>query len=71
MLREGEHFGLLVKEKIPIAIFLEYRDDNVLEAVKFRAGQDLVGDLHEMFDRQWERLGPAQDLVTLKKRGAF
>jgi hypothetical protein len=58
IMRQGHHFGLLVRGNDEIAVFPEYRKDGSLSAVRFRS--NLVGDLQDTFADYWHK---AKDLL--------
>jgi hypothetical protein len=62
IMKNGHHFGLLVKGNDEVAIFPEYRADGSLAAVRFRAGSNLVGGLRDVFEDYWHRAQPLESL---------
>jgi serine/threonine protein kinase len=49
IVREGKHFGLLVKDGQKILIAPIYREDGVIVSIQFRAHADLVSNLLQYF----------------------
>ena len=67
MIREGKHFGLLIKDRIPVAMFPVYRDDGLLVTIRFRAGQNFVGNLRGTYFEQERQATPLAKYSRLRR----
>jgi len=47
------HFGLLIRKGDKVAVYPEYRKDETIAAARFRAGDNLVGNVRGTFNLYW------------------
>src|SRR5262249_32866821 len=60
MKREGQHFGLLVKNDYKIIMYPMYRSDDELVAIQFRVGEGVIGQLEQRFEKSLKESLPLE-----------
>jgi serine/threonine protein kinase len=64
MIREGLHFGLIIKGRYKIIMYPVYREDQTLVTMQFRVGEGVIGPLEQKFE---EILTTAEPLETYRE----
>ena len=47
-LRRGEHYGLLIREEVPVIMYPIYREDGEIVMIQFRTGAATEGRINQV-----------------------